>query len=93
MAEADRLEHLPGVLARRPVAAPAHIERYLDVLQGRERGDQVEGLKDHADFLVADFGKLPLPHPAHVDAVKEDLARGGAVEPGDHAEQRALPTT
>ena len=65
----------------------ADVERHLDVLLRGERRDQVEGLKDHADLLVAHGGQLALAHLGDVDAVDQHLAAGRVIQPGDDAEQ------
>src|SRR5207302_1684049 len=68
----------------------ADVERYLDVFLGGERGDEVEGLEDHADLGVAHRGQPTLGHGGDVDAVDQHLSLVGAVEPGDNPEQGAL---
>src|SRR5262249_35715821 len=68
----------------------ANIQWNLDVFLRGERWNQIEGLIDHANLLIAYLGKLPLPHARDVYAVQQYLSAGRAVQPGDDAEQRRL---
>ena len=51
---------------------------------------QVEGLEDEADFLVADFGQLVVVHLADADAVQFVVAGGGRVQAADQVHQRGF---
>ncbi len=52
-------------------------EGELDVVQGGGAGEQVEGLKDEADLLVADAGELVVVERGDVVAVEPVAAAGG----------------
>jgi hypothetical protein len=73
-----------------PVLAP-ELKRYLDVLAGRESGDEMEGLEDEADLLRTDPGSLILVQAAEVLPVEDHATASGAVESRQQAEERALP--
>src|SRR3954469_2763320 len=65
-------------------------QRQLDVVQGVGAGEQVEGLEDEADLLVADPGQLGVVELLDGGAV-EDVAPGrGGVETADEVHQRRL---
>jgi hypothetical protein len=65
-------------------------ERQLDVVQRGGAGQQVEGLEDEADFLVADAGELVVVELGDVVAVEPVLALGGRVEAADQVHQGGL---
>src|SRR5216684_2745453 len=69
-------------------------QRNVDVVEEVEIGDQVEALKDEADFLIADVRHLAVGEPADVfvvelvDAAVEDVEESGHVEKGGLARSR-----
>ena len=65
-------------------------EGQLDVVQRGGAGQQVEGLEDEADFLVADAGELVVVEFADQLAVEPVLALGRRVEAADQVHQRRL---
>ena len=60
----------------------------LDIFLKRHAGQQVKGLEDHADGLSAIAGEVIGMQFGQVALMHTDRARGGAVEPGHHAQQR-----
>ena len=62
----------------------------LDVAHGRERGQQVELLKDEADAVLAQPGALGVVERGEVDAVDDHAALGGLREPAEQVEERGL---
>jgi hypothetical protein len=65
-------------------------EGQLDVVQRGGAGEQVEGLEDEADLLVADAGEFVVVELADVVAVEPVLALGRGVEAADEVHQRRL---
>src|SRR5262245_35539037 len=72
---------------------PAKKQWHLDVLEGRELGQQVVKLKDESDVLVPESDPRLVVHAvdrmladAHASAVKR-------VETANHVQQRALANT
>ena len=65
-------------------------ERQLDVVQRGGAGQQVEGLEDEADLLVADAGQLVVVQLADQLAVEPVFALGGRVQAADQVHQRGL---
>ena len=55
-------------------------ERVLNVLVGREEGDQVEFLEDVPDRVTTQMGPLEVRHPGHVLTVDEELPGGGDIQ-------------
>ena len=73
---------------RRSLAPDALNEQWeLDVFGGGEDGDQIEGLKDEADFFAAQRGGLRGAESRGVDALDEDAAAGGLVDAADQVQQ------
>ena len=75
----------PGI-GRRPVVD----ERQLDVVERGGPRQQVEGLEDEADFLVADVGQLVVGKLADQPAVQPVAALGGRVQAADEVHQRGF---
>ena len=75
---------------RAPRTATVQAQRQADVLGDRERGHQVEGLKDEPDPLAPEDRQPPLAQPRQVDVPERDAARGGPVQPRRHVQERAL---
>jgi hypothetical protein len=68
-------------------------ERQLDVVERRGARQQVEGLEDEPDLLVADARQLVVVHRAHLLAVQEVGALRRRVEAADEVHQRGLAGT
>ena len=65
-------------------------QRQLDVLLGRQHGQQVVELEDEPDVLRAPLRELAAAEGAHRHAVHFDGAAGRRVEAADQIEQRRL---
>ena len=65
-------------------------QRQLDVVQRGGAGQQIEGLEDEADLLVADARQLVVVQLADQLAVEPVLALGGRIEAADQVHQRGL---
>ena len=63
-------------------------QRQLDVVQGGGAGQQVEGLEDEADFLVADAGQFVVVQFADQLTVQPVVALAGRIEAADQVHQR-----
>jgi hypothetical protein len=75
------------------LTAPADEEQgQLDVLDGRERRQQVEELKDEADPPPTQASQLGLAQLVDAFAVEVHLSGGGAIEAREQVEQGRLPT-
>ena len=59
----------------------------LDVLLGRQGGNEVEGLEDEPDRGGADLGQLGFPQRGQVTAVELGHAGGGAVQGAEDLQQ------
>jgi hypothetical protein len=62
-------------------------QREFDVLGGREDRDQIEGLKDEADFFATEDGGLGGSEAGRVYALNEDPAAGGFVDAADQVQE------
>src|SRR5262249_29730181 len=89
--QADFVEQRPRAAAGLGDAHDLH--RREDVFVGRERGDQVERLKDEADQPAAQLGQFVLGHSGDLAPAQTDAARSRRVESGDQAEQRRFAAT
>ena len=69
-AEADALEDFLGAGDALGGGGAVVDERQLDVMQRGGAGQQVEGLEDEADFLVADAGELVVVERGDIVAVE-----------------------
>ncbi len=77
---ASRLTAVEGVFGARDALVGGRAvvdEGQLDVMQRGGAGEQVEGLEDEADFLVANAGELVVIELGDVVAVEPVLAAGG----------------
>src|SRR5262249_15007624 len=72
------------------VLLAAELEWNRDVLEGGQRGNQVEGLEDVADGVAAEARERILAEPGQLDSVHHDAPGRGPVEARDQAEQRGL---
>src|SRR5215470_11369343 len=88
--EADERQRRLDVLVTHPARQPGQRERQLDVLERGQHRHQVVELENEADRARPPVGELRLAEPRDVDAVDQDLARIGLVDPGDQVEQRRL---
>src|SRR5512133_3595017 len=68
------------------------VERELDVLLGRERGQEIEVLEDEPEAAGPEGGELRLREPREVHAVDLDPARCRAEHGPEHRQQRGLAT-
>ena len=59
-------------------------------MQQAERGQHLKELEDDAHVFAAPGSQLVLAHLVNRLAGDDDLAAGGAVNAGDHVEQRGL---
>src|SRR5215510_7498847 len=91
VAQADFVEQRPRAVACLGYAHDLH--RSEDVFVGRERGDQMERLKNEADQPAAQLGQLVLTHSGDLALAQTDAARSRRVESGDQAEQRRFAAT
>ena len=66
------------------------MQRQADVLEARERRQQVEELEDEADLVAPDPRQVVVGQAAERFAVDADLAGGRAIEAADQVEQRRL---
>ena len=85
MAEADFGEQVP-CHSPRSRASP-ETDREINVLLGREKGDQVAGLQYHADPIGAQAGEVGFIEIVEVVAVDHDGPRVGTGETGEEAEE------
>src|SRR5262245_60507822 len=70
------------------VAAPRDLHGHENVLERRERRNQVKGLEHETDLVAAEPRELVLAQHRDVDAVDHDVAARRGVETGDQSEQR-----
>ena len=68
-------------------------EGKLDVVEGSGAGEKVEGLKDKANFLIADAGKFVIVQLGNIVAVEPVFAFGGGVQTADEIHQRGFAGT
>ncbi len=59
-------------------------------MEGSGAGEQIEGLKDEADLLVADAGELVVVQLADQLAVEPVFALGRGVKAADEVHERGL---
>ena len=65
-------------------------ERRLDVLEGRQRGDEVETLEHEADLLATDARELVIGERTETGSLQLDGSRRRAVEGAEHLQQSGL---
>src|SRR4029077_517903 len=85
--ELDEGQQLAGAVVHRLARPAAKVQRQTDVLEGRERGQQVEELKDEPDLVAPHFRQLVVGQPGKRGAVDADLAGGRAIETADEIEE------
>ena len=91
VAEAHPLQLVLGDPHR--ILGAAEFQRHGHILQRRHGGDQVEGLEHDADIVTPEGGKLVLALAGQRLSGDHHLAPAGALEPGDHHQQRGLAGT
>ena len=78
---------------RAPRTATVQAQRQADVLGDRERGHQVEGLKDEPDPLAPEDRQPPLAQPRQVDVAERDACpRWAGPAPPPRAGTCSCPT-
>ncbi len=87
-AEADAVEKVQGAFAVGTDAAEFSGQK--NIFFRVERGDELVGLKDEADFCAAQAGEIVFFQVADFDAVEFDAAGSDGIEAGDQAEQGAF---
>src|SRR5688572_15874180 len=75
---------------RNRIAPAGNLHRNQDVLESRERRDEMKELEDESDLFAAQPGQAVLSEPRDVHAVDQNLTRARGIEPGEQAEQRRL---
>ena len=88
--EPHRLERLHGAVATLLAGDAAVDERELHVGEGGGPGEQLEGLEDEADLVVAQVGELVVGELLHVLPVDPVGAGGGGVERADEVHEGRL---
>lgn len=91
--EADAFEQVDGAFAAHPAVAVGVHRRQLDVLDRRERRQEVEVLEDEADRLSSLDREAVLVLVGDVAAAEEDPTLVGLVEQSEHVQQGRLPGT
>ena len=71
----------------------AEVHGQHQVLDGGERGQQLEELEDNADVAPAPFGQFPLAELVDCGVPHQHIARGRPVDAGDHVDQGRLTAT
>ena len=61
-----------------------------DILNGRQGRQQLKELKDEADRPATPHGNLPFFEGMHRCIANQYLTRGGAINAGNHVDQRGL---
>ena len=75
------------------VLPPCKLERQHDILQRRQRRQQLERLEHESDRTAAQLRALILVECEEIRAVDVNAARGGRVQPCEDREQRRLAGT
>ena len=89
--ELDPLERLERARAPDGAGDTGVDERQLHVVQRRGSRQQVEGLEDEPDLLVADARQLVVLHLPHLLTVEQVTASAGRVQAPDQVHQGGLP--
>ena len=84
----DLPQKRPGRLLRVPPPPALELPGNADVLQHRQKGEELEGLKDHGYPLPAVAVRI---HSSDLLPVQEDASLRGPVQTGQQGEERALP--
>ena len=89
--KADEVEGRQHLSACRSAAeSGSSKQRQLDILVGRQHGQQVVELEDEADVPRPPAGELAFGHRRDFGVADADFAGRRLVEPGDQVEQRRL---
>jgi acyl-CoA thioesterase I len=88
VAEADALQDVRGTRGRGILAA--QLERYLHILDGSQRGNQLKALEHEPDLLAAKPGPRIFVEPGNIRPIQVHGAAGGRVEPGEQSEKGRL---
>ena len=93
VAEADHVErggYLAAAFARTELGEE---QRELDVFEGAENRDEIEGLKNKADVLVSPVGEIGFVEAGDVAVLHDALAARGAIYAGDDVQERGFSGT
>ena len=90
VAEADRGESSFGLTLTLDARHLRVDQRELDVLQRGRACQQIEGLKNESDFLVAHCCQLVVAHCLDCRAIEDVFAGGRPVEAADDVHERRL---
>ena len=66
--ESSQLKQLPGLFISKFGFYTSEQSRQRNVFQDRQRGKQVEGLKDHSDASLSEFGQFYRVELFQIDA-------------------------
>src|ERR1043165_103234 len=90
LGEVDGAQRLLGHLVSLRSTDATIDQRQLDVVKRSRAREQVEGLKDEADFLVTNTSELVVVHLGNVFAVEPVLALRRRIETSDQVHQGRL---
>ena len=90
VAQADEVQGGGDLFAALGTAQLGEQQRQFHIFGGGEHGDQVEGLEDEADVLVAPVGELGFVEAGDIHALHMAFAAGRAVHAGNDVEQGGL---
>ena len=88
--ETDLFQQTQGPLRCLRPGPPGQLQGQHQVLQGRQRRNQVEELEHEADAAAAEQGPLPLGESPKGNAGDTDLPGGRQVDTAQKVEQRGL---
>src|ERR671939_211554 len=90
MSELDEIEQLARAFVDFLARPPAEVQRQADVLEARERRQQIEELEDESNLVAPHSRQLIVGETAERSAVDEDVAGSRAIEAADEIEERRL---
>ena len=93
MGELDEFQKVAGALVDFLARETLEVQGEGDVFDAGERGEEVEELKNEADFVAAKAGEVIVGEGGDGLAVDADFARGGAIEAADQVEQGGFAGT
>ena len=93
ISQAHRCEGFLRPLTTLTTLHPAVRQRQFDIGQGRRARDEVEGLEDEADAVIAHDRQLVVVQITHVEAVEEIATAGGDIEGADDVHESRLART
>jgi methylisocitrate lyase len=91
VAEPDAGQHLSGMSAVGATRAEAHAED--DIFQDGEPLEEIEGLKDIADFFGPEAVTAGLAQRGHLGGIESDATGIGAEDAGDQMQEGSLART